>query len=166
GCPADGNLSRPSGLNVAGRLGPNDAPQVLPGTTAGRSLSRVRRTPAAENASSKHGAQSARLGTRSRRRFVAAPGYRPAVQRGVAPMLSFFQGAPRPRPASRSQRPRLEQLEDRTVPSGFFMPSKVGVVRPTGSGVAQFSLDSNGNGTFDAGDSVFSFGLNSDHFLV
>src|SRR5262249_38288968 len=36
----------------------------------------------------------------------------------------------------------------------------VGVVRPTSSGVAQFSLDSNGNDAFDSGDSVFFFGLN------
>jgi hypothetical protein len=97
----------------------------------------------------------------SRHRVIA-----PLFNVEYAPMLSFFQGTSRPRPAGRSQRPRLERLEDRTVPSGFFMPSKVGVVRPTGTGVAQFSLDSNGNGTFDAGDSVFYFGLNSDHFLV
>jgi hypothetical protein len=44
--------------------------------------------------------------------------------------------------------------------------SKIGVVRPTPTGVAIFSLDTNGNGVFDAGDSVFSFGLNSDTFLV
>jgi len=63
---------------------------------------------------------------------------------------------------------RLEGLEARTVPSGtgYFAPSKIGVVRPTGSGVAVFALDSNGNGTFDSADSVFYFGLNSDHFLV
>ena len=57
----------------------------------------------------------------------------------------------------------LEQLEERTVPS---TASKIGVVRPTASGVAQFSLDNLGNGQFGPGDSVFSFGLNSDHFLV
>ena len=79
-----------------------------------------------------------------------------------APMLSFFQRPPR------LPRPRLEALEDRTVPSGtgFFTPSKIGVVRPTAAGVAQFSLDSNGNGVFDANDTVFYFGLNTDHFLV
>jgi hypothetical protein len=44
--------------------------------------------------------------------------------------------------------------------------SKAGVVRPTASGVAQFSLDTNGNHTFDAGDQVFSFGLNTDTFLT
>jgi hypothetical protein len=42
----------------------------------------------------------------------------------------------------------------------------VGVVRPTSSGVAQFSLDSNGDNVFDAGDSVFFFGLNTDTFLT
>ncbi len=42
----------------------------------------------------------------------------------------------------------------------------IGVVRPTSSGVAQFSLDANGNNAFDAGDRVFSFGLNTDTFLV
>jgi hypothetical protein len=42
----------------------------------------------------------------------------------------------------------------------------VGVVRPTSSGVAQFSLDTNGDNVFDAGDQVFSFGLNSDTFIV
>jgi Matrixin len=83
-------------------------------------------------------------------------------------MFSFLWAFLRPRyVVRRSQRLRLERLEDRTVPStGAIMPSKIGVVRPTASGVAQFSLDSNGDGVFDAGDSVFSFGLNSDHFLV
>jgi ELWxxDGT repeat protein len=42
----------------------------------------------------------------------------------------------------------------------------IGVVRPTPSGVAQFTLDSNGNNAFDSGDSVFSFGLNTDTFLT
>jgi ELWxxDGT repeat protein len=44
--------------------------------------------------------------------------------------------------------------------------TEIGVVRPGPSGVAVFSLDTNGNGTFDAGDQVFSFGLNTDTFLV
>jgi hypothetical protein len=56
----------------------------------------------------------------------------------------------------------LEALEARDVPSA----THIGVVRPTPSGVAQFSLDNLGNGQFGPGDSVFSFGLNSDHFLV
>jgi len=42
----------------------------------------------------------------------------------------------------------------------------IGVVRPTASGVAQFALDTNGNDAFDAGDSVFNFGLNTDTFLT
>jgi len=44
--------------------------------------------------------------------------------------------------------------------------SKIGVVRPGANGVAVFSLDTNGDGAFDAGDQVFSFGLNGDKFLV
>ena len=44
--------------------------------------------------------------------------------------------------------------------------SKIGVVRPGPNGVAIFSLDTNGDGVFDAGDQVFSFGLNTDTFLV
>jgi hypothetical protein len=42
----------------------------------------------------------------------------------------------------------------------------IGVVRPTAIGVAQFSLDTNGDNAFDSGDSVFYFGLNSDTFVV
>jgi hypothetical protein len=44
--------------------------------------------------------------------------------------------------------------------------AKIGVVRPGPNGVAIFSLDTNGDGVFDSGDQVFSFGLNSDTFLV
>src|SRR5262249_57316432 len=43
--------------------------------------------------------------------------------------------------------------------------SKIGVVRPNGA-TAAFSLDTNGNGKFDAGDSVFNFGLPSDRFVI
>src|SRR5262249_4569966 len=43
--------------------------------------------------------------------------------------------------------------------------SKIGVVRPSG-GTAIFSLDSNGNGTFDAADQVFLFGAATDRFLI
>jgi hypothetical protein len=109
-------------------------------------------------------------------------------------MLSFLWGLLRPRIVRKARRLPLERLEDRTVPSSFvappapllgaspanqeantaavdssgkvFAPSKIGVVRPTASGTAVFSLDSNGDGTFDGGDSVFTFGLSSDHFLV
>ncbi len=85
-----------------------------------------------------------------------------------APMLFFHGARGRSRSvATCSTRLRLEQLEERTVPSTTAItPSKIGVVRSTASGVASFSLDSNGDGQFDAGDSVFSFGLNSDHFIV
>src|SRR5205823_4246143 len=44
--------------------------------------------------------------------------------------------------------------------------AKIGVVRPGPDGAAVWSLDSNGNGFFDAGDRVFTFGLNADTFLV
>src|SRR5262249_18769126 len=70
-------------------------------------------------------------------------------------------GAPRPT-ARRMTRLRLEALEARDVPSA----THIGVVRPTDSGSPIFSLDSNGNGAFDANDTVFSYGLNSDKFLV
>ena len=43
---------------------------------------------------------------------------------------------------------------------------KIGVVRPTASGVAIWALDSNGDGVFDSGDQVFYFGLNTDTYLV
>lgn len=83
-------------------------------------------------------------------------------------MQFFLRALWRPRSVvTRSRRLHLERLEERAVPSATpIAPSKIGVVRPTASGVASFSLDSNGDGQFDAGDSVFSFGLNSDHFLV
>jgi hypothetical protein len=44
--------------------------------------------------------------------------------------------------------------------------SKVGVVRPDGQGSLAFSLDSNGDGVFDAGDQVFHFGLPGDTVIV
>src|SRR5262249_27565137 len=66
------------------------------------------------------------------------------------------------RQARRVTRLRLEALETREVPSA----THIGVVRPTDSGSPIFSLDSNGNGAFDANDTVFSYGLNSDKFLV
>src|SRR5436309_2204286 len=82
-------------------------------------------------------------------------------------MLSFLRGLLRSRSVpSQSSRLLLELLEERTVLSAGGVASKIGVVRPASSGVALFSLDSNGNGTFDSGDSVFYFGLNSDKFLV
>ena len=83
-------------------------------------------------------------------------------------MLFFFGALRRSRSlVNRSPRLRLEQLEERTVPSTTsVVPSKIGVVRSTASGVASFSLDSNGDGQFDSGDSVFSFGLNTDTFVV
>jgi hypothetical protein len=43
---------------------------------------------------------------------------------------------------------------------------KIGVVRGLPDGTAVFSLDTNGNGIFDSGDSVFHFGLATDHFIV
>jgi hypothetical protein len=44
--------------------------------------------------------------------------------------------------------------------------AKLGAVPATPEGVTPFSPDSNGNSIFDAGDQVFGFGLNSDHFFV
>jgi arylsulfate sulfotransferase len=44
--------------------------------------------------------------------------------------------------------------------------SKVGVVRPDGKGSLVFSLDTNGDGVFDAGDQVFHFGLPGDTVIV
>jgi ELWxxDGT repeat protein len=44
--------------------------------------------------------------------------------------------------------------------------SKIGVVRPGANGLPVFSLDTNGNGIFDSGDQVFSFGLNGDRFVT
>ena len=43
---------------------------------------------------------------------------------------------------------------------------QIGVVRPDGNGSLVFSLDSNGDGQFDAGDQVFHFGLPGDHVIV
>ena len=80
-------------------------------------------------------------------------------------MLSILRALWRSRSTVHRSRLHLEPLEDRTVPSAA-TPSKIGVVRPSASGVAVFSLDNNGDGQFDAGDSVFSFGLNTDHFIV
>ena len=47
------------------------------------------------------------------------------------------------------------------------MPGKdeIGVVRPNRR-TATFSLDTNGDGKFDAGDSVFNFGLSTDTFVI
>jgi hypothetical protein len=42
----------------------------------------------------------------------------------------------------------------------------LGIMRSTASGVAQWVLDSNGNNTFDSGDSVLSYGLNADTPVV
>ena len=44
--------------------------------------------------------------------------------------------------------------------------SEIGIVRSTPSGVLQWVLDTNGDGVFDAGDSVFNFGLNGDTPVV
>src|SRR5205823_1456160 len=44
--------------------------------------------------------------------------------------------------------------------------AKIGVVRPQANGSAIWALDSNGDGTFDTGDAVFNFGLNSDRFVI
>jgi hypothetical protein len=44
--------------------------------------------------------------------------------------------------------------------------SKIGVTRPGGNGALLWALDTNGNGTFDAGDQVFSFGAPGDHPVV
>ena len=50
---------------------------------------------------------------------------------------------------------------------GFQMVTdRVGVVRPTAGGLAQFILDSDGNDTFDTGDSVFTFGFYTDQFVI
>ena len=43
--------------------------------------------------------------------------------------------------------------------------AEIGVVRPFGA-TAIFSLDTNGDGKFDSGDAVYTFGLASDTFLV
>jgi hypothetical protein len=43
---------------------------------------------------------------------------------------------------------------------------KVGVFRNNGSGVGVFSLDTNGDHQFDAGDDVFTFGLATDKIVI
>jgi hypothetical protein len=43
---------------------------------------------------------------------------------------------------------------------------KVGVFRDNGSGVGVFSLDTNGDHVFDAGDDVFLFGLSTDKIVI
>jgi hypothetical protein len=43
---------------------------------------------------------------------------------------------------------------------------KVGVYRNDGLGVARWSLDSNGDHLFDAGDAVFRFGLATDNMVI
>jgi hypothetical protein len=42
--------------------------------------------------------------------------------------------------------------------------TKIGVVRQLADGAAQWSLDSNGDGTFDSGDMVITYGLATDRF--
>jgi hypothetical protein len=44
--------------------------------------------------------------------------------------------------------------------------TKIGVARPGPNGTMTFSLDTNGDGVFDAGDQVFTFGSPADAFLV
>src|SRR5262249_44537062 len=44
--------------------------------------------------------------------------------------------------------------------------TKIGVVRAKPDGAAVWSLDTNGDGVFDAGDQVFTFGRGTDLFLV
>ena len=44
--------------------------------------------------------------------------------------------------------------------------SEIGIVRPTASGELQWVLDTNGDGVFDSGDQVFTFGLNGDTPVV
>jgi hypothetical protein len=44
--------------------------------------------------------------------------------------------------------------------------AKIGVVRAAPDGTAVFSLDTNGDGVFDKGDSVFHFGLATDKFVI
>jgi len=79
------------------------------------------------------------------------------------PLCNLVKKSRSTRPtARRMTRLRLEALETRDVPSA----THIGVVRPSDSGSPVFSLDSNGNGVFDANDTVFSYGLNSDKFLV
>src|SRR5439155_681686 len=44
--------------------------------------------------------------------------------------------------------------------------AKVGVFRSNAAGVGVFSLDTNGNHAFDAGDDVFTFGLATDQIVI
>ena len=44
--------------------------------------------------------------------------------------------------------------------------TEIGVVRQQADGTAVWSLDTNGDGAFDAGDSVFVFGQAGNHFLI
>jgi virginiamycin B lyase len=44
--------------------------------------------------------------------------------------------------------------------------TKIGVVRQQADGIAIWALDTNGDGVFDAGDSVFAFGQAGNHFLI
>jgi hypothetical protein len=46
------------------------------------------------------------------------------------------------------------------------LASDLGVARPNGTGGLRFSLDSNGNLTFDGSDAVFNFGLANDRIIV
>ena len=125
-------------------------------------------------------------------RFLVA--YQGAAADGKTPAQSYYRefdatlkpvGASRPvsgKSAASNVAPRLGSsgsnffvivTEDLTgahpdaVARGFaHLTSRVGVVRPTNAGLAQFSLDTNGDGTFDAGDSVFTFGFFSDQLVV
>lgn len=70
----------------------------------------------------------------------------------------------------RTARPlALERLEDRLVPASPTLSdavgARIGVLRPTGN-TFTLSLDANGNGTFDGGDTVLSLGQAGDRFLV
>ena len=42
--------------------------------------------------------------------------------------------------------------------------TQIGVARAMPNGTAQYSIDSNGDGTYDAGDKVYNFGLATDKF--
>ncbi len=44
--------------------------------------------------------------------------------------------------------------------------TEIGVERPQANGTALWTLDTNGNGVFDAGDSVFAFGQANQRFLI
>ena len=49
---------------------------------------------------------------------------------------------------------------------GALVPDEIGVVRPTAAGVAQYSLNSTGSGTYNSGDVVFTYGLATDTSLA